>query len=81
MGEVDPLRLFLTYFNISALTPRLHRAATALEFPLNKTLLAICRIQTGVVGKESYMKPGVGGGGGEASFIYMLYSVEDRTEP
>jgi hypothetical protein len=50
--EVDPLSFILTYFNVPALTPDLHCTETVLEFSDNKTLLAICRIQGGVVGKE-----------------------------
>jgi hypothetical protein len=46
--EVDPLSLFLIYFNVPLLTARLHLADAAMEHPDNETLLAICRMQTDV---------------------------------
>jgi hypothetical protein len=50
--KLNPLRLISINFNILALMPHLHCAETTLEFSDNKIFLAICRIQTGVVGKE-----------------------------
>jgi hypothetical protein len=52
MREVDPLSFIFINFYISALTPDLHCPETMMEFSNNKTLLAICRIQTGVVCKR-----------------------------
>jgi hypothetical protein len=49
--EVDTLSLIFINFDIPALIPGLYGAETALEF-CNKTLLAICCIQTGVICKE-----------------------------
>jgi hypothetical protein len=53
-GEVDPLSLILIYLITctQALTPSLHLAETALKFSEYRILLAICPIQTGVIGKE-----------------------------
>jgi hypothetical protein len=50
--EVDPLGLFHVYFNFPAPTPRLNSTETSLQLSENITLLAICRIQTGVIGKQ-----------------------------
>jgi hypothetical protein len=61
-GEVDPLSLILIYFNILTLTPGLHCAETALEFSDNKALLAVCRIDTRMVGKEGLDEHQVFGG-------------------
>jgi hypothetical protein len=51
--EVDPLSLIFINFNIPALTQVLPLAENTLEFSDNKTFLAISRLQTDVVGKES----------------------------
>jgi hypothetical protein len=50
--EVNSLSLIFIYFDNPALTPGLHSAETAPEFTNNKFLLAIYRIQKGVVCKE-----------------------------
>jgi hypothetical protein len=50
--EVDSLSRISIYFNIPILISGLHRVQTKLVFSDNKTLLAICRILTGVVSKE-----------------------------
>jgi hypothetical protein len=51
MGEVEGPSLVLIDFDILALTPGHHRVYAALEFPNYIALLAVCRIQTGIVPK------------------------------
>jgi hypothetical protein len=50
--KVDSPNLSFINFDIPALRPGLYSAEASLEFSNNKTLLAICRIQTGVVWLE-----------------------------
>jgi hypothetical protein len=55
MGEVYRPRLVFIDVNIPALTPGHQSVRAALEFPNYVALLAVCRIQTGIVRKESEM--------------------------
>jgi hypothetical protein len=52
MREVDCLSLVFIDFYVPALTPRLDCIKTALQLSENIALLALCRIQTGVISKE-----------------------------
>jgi hypothetical protein len=55
MGEVDRPSLVLIDLNIPELTPGHQSVQAALELPNYVALLAVCRIQTGIVRKESEM--------------------------
>jgi hypothetical protein len=52
MREVNCLSLVFIDFYVPALTPRLVCIKTALQLSENVALLALCRIQTGVISKE-----------------------------
>jgi hypothetical protein len=72
--EATPLSLILIYFNIPALTWRLHFAETAPKFPDKKPLLSNCHIQTGVVGNEGSTNTRCLGG------IIYIHDVQGRGE-
>jgi hypothetical protein len=55
MGEVDHPSLVFIDLNIPALTPGHQSGQAALELPNYVALLAVCRIQTGIVRKETEM--------------------------
>jgi hypothetical protein len=53
MSEVDRSSLVFIDFNIPAFTPGRHTVLATLDLSQNIALLAVCRIETGVVRKES----------------------------
>jgi hypothetical protein len=53
MSEVDYSSHIFIDFNIPAFTPGRHRVEPTLDLSQNIDLLAVCRILTGVVRKES----------------------------
>jgi hypothetical protein len=55
MGEVDRPSLVFIDLNIPALTPGHQSVQAALEIPNYVAFLALCRIQAGIVRKESEM--------------------------
>jgi hypothetical protein len=55
MGEVYRPSLVFIDLNIPALEPGHQSVQAALELPNYVTLLAVCRIQTGIIRKESEM--------------------------
>jgi hypothetical protein len=52
MREVDCLSLVFIDFYVPSLTPRIDCITTAVQLSENISLLALCRIQTGVISKE-----------------------------
>jgi hypothetical protein len=53
MRKVDGLSLIFTDFYVPAPTPCLNSTKTSLQLSENITLFAVCRIYTGVIGKEA----------------------------
>jgi hypothetical protein len=56
MTKVDCLSFIFIDFYVPELTPRLNSTETSLQLSENITLFAICRIHTGAVSKETYIK-------------------------
>jgi hypothetical protein len=53
MRKIDGLTLIFIHFYVPKLTPHLNSTENSLQLSENITLLAVCRIYTGVISKET----------------------------